>query len=457
MLTKLLRLSPLFVCAAVSIYVLSLGPVDDAPAEDEVLIHVWYPWGGDAGEHLKRAITAFNTSGVRDKASGKLIRAVPVFAADDQKLFLAVAGGMPPDVTFVDGPEVCEWAHRGALAEMEDYIADAGIRQDDFYPPCWRQNVYRGHIYALTFCADPNFGFFWNKESFRRAGLDPDTPPRTIAELDDFAEKLTIRTGNYYDAIGIIPWNVYGAANSMYTWGWVFGGTFYDYEAGQVTCDDERIVKALEWMISYDQRFDKNRVGALMSGFGSGEQNPLVVGKIAMAPTVIAGLREIRRYAPGLDMGIAAMPYPDSEKWGKGEKNSSWVGGWCLAIPNGARHPDAAFAFIRWICATDEGTDYVVEATGSFPGYRKSRYIRWLSSEEGARTDPARRSLLRILEECKHQRPVIPAQAFYMHQLERAFSAALYKGVPPRDALEEAREATQRELDRLMAKTKEAE
>jgi hypothetical protein len=37
---------------------------------------------------------------------------------------------------------------------------------------------------VIALCADPNFGFMWNKESFRNAGLDPDRPPTTIRELD---------------------------------------------------------------------------------------------------------------------------------------------------------------------------------------------------------------------------------------------------------------------------------
>jgi len=443
-------------CAVVTAYVLSVGPVDHVAGAGEVLVHLWYPWGGEAGDRLKEAVEAFNSAGVVGQDSGKRIRVIPVFARNDvstnQKLFISIAGGFPPDVTFVDGPQVCEWAHRGMLVDLTGLIERAGIREEDYYGPCWRQNIYRGKIYALTYSADPNFGLFWNKESFRQAGLDPDRAPATISELDDLAEKLTIRSGGFYEALGLVPWGVYGAANSMYTWGWVFGGRFFDYDSQTITCDDERVVKALEWMKSYDKRFDKEKVGALQSGFGSAEQNPFILGKLAMHPTVISGLREIRRYGPGLEFGIAPLPFPDSEKWGRGERNSSWVGGWCLAIPAGSRNPGAAFEFMRWTCATDEGTDYVAKGTGSFPGMRSCRYIRWLGSVEGRRADPARHKLLRILEQCKHQRPVIPVQAFYMDQLRRAVNDCLYKEVSAKEALAAAAGKTQKALDKALAK-----
>jgi multiple sugar transport system substrate-binding protein len=457
-MVRLLKYLMMVVCAAVSVYVLSVGPIDETPGANEVLISVWYPWAGEAGERLREAIVAFNETGMTEPGTGKRIRVIPLYARNDistnQKLFIAIAGGSPPDVTFVDGPQVAEWAHRGALVDLTAMIRSAGIKPEDYYPPCWRQNIYRGLIYALTFCADPNFGLFWNKDAFRRAGLDPGVAPRTIAELDAMADRLTERSGDFYEAIGLIPWGVYGSANSMYTWGWVFGGRFYDEQTDTITCEDPRIVTALEWIKSYDRRYDKQRIAALQSGFGSGERNPFVLGKLAMHPTVITGLREIRRYAPGLEFGIAPMPYPDDERWGRGEPRSSWVGGWCLAIPTGSRHPKAAFEFVRWLCATDEGTEWVVRATGSFPGMRTCRYIRWLASDEGAARDPARHRLLQILEACRHQRPVIPVQAYYMDQLRRALDECLYKDVPAARALATARANTQAALDRARAEAR---
>lgn len=454
---RLLPMAALLLCAVITVYVVGQGPEDDRPGPGEVVIQAWYPWGGDGAEQLRAAMTAFNETGVIDPETGKRIRVVPVFArhqeGGSQKLFMAIVGGSPPDVTFVDGPQVCEWAHRGALAELDELVARAGIGRDDYFSPCWDQNVHEGHVYALTYCADPNFGFFWRKEDFRQAGLDPERGPRTIEEMDTYAERLTRpRDGGYYDTVGLIPWNVYGQANSMYTWGWAFGGKFFDYETGRITCDHPRVVKALEWMVSYDQRFDKRKLGALSTGFGTGDQSPLIVGKQSMMPLVIGQVGDVRRYAPGLELGVSAMPYPDGETWGHGEPDSSWVGGWCLALPRGGRNPSAGFEFIRWLSATDEGTDWVVQATGSFPGYRASRFIRWLASDEGALVDPIHHRLLGILEACRHQRPVIPVQAFYMDQLARAVNDCLYKDAEPADALARAREATQRELERALGR-----
>jgi len=372
-----------------------------------------------------------------------------VFAANDlstnQKFFSAVAAGTPPEVIFVDGPQVASWAEWGALEPLTERVKAAGIKRSDYFRPCWRQNFYRGQVWALTFCADPNFGFVWNKEAFRKAGLDPERPPRTIAELDAYAEKLTRTENGELSAIGLIPWAQYGAANSMYTWGWAFGGRFFDYRHNKVTATDPHVVNALKWMCSYAKKYDVTKIASLQQGFGAAEQNPFYTGKVAMMCLHIGGIAEIERYAPNLDYGVGFLPAPPD-----GEPQSSWVGGWCMGIPRGARHQDAAWEFIRWVSWSDQGTTLMGKELGLFPGRVDSPYFAQVKNK------PHYADYLRILQACKHQRPVMPVQAYYMRQLQRAVDAAIYGKKTPRQALREAQRKTQAELDMVLGDRKES-
>lgn len=410
----------------------------DRPPRGPVEISVWHPWSGESARDFLRLVDTFNETHPE-------VRAVPLFAQNDlssnQKFFLSVAGGVPPDVIFVDGPQVAEWGQRGALEPLNDYVARAGITEDDFWAPCWRQCLWEGKIYALTFGADPNFGFAWNKEVFRDAGLDPERPPETFEEMEEMARRMekTTPDGRYL-RLGLMPWAVYGGANSLFTWGWAMGGRFYDYEKRQITCDDPGVVRALEWMCSFADRLDITRVAAMQQGFGSAEQHPFIVGKLGMMPLHIVELREIKRYAPDLEIGITKLPrYGDLP-------HSSWVGGWCIGIARGAKHRDEAFEFIRWATTSPEGTTLSARATNSFPGCRRSPVY------EEIRADPVKRIYYEILEESQHQRPVIPVQAFYMGELNRAVGRALYKRMTPEEALKEARRRTQERLDRVLAR-----
>ncbi|KXK31866.1 MAG: hypothetical protein UZ16_OP3001002728 [Candidatus Hinthialibacteria bacterium OLB16] len=74
-----------------------------------MVLDLWHPWGGPIGEEFRNFIHRYNQS--NDK-----VQIDPLFTPNDlsanQKFFLSVAGGSPPEITFVDGPQVAEWAAR---------------------------------------------------------------------------------------------------------------------------------------------------------------------------------------------------------------------------------------------------------------------------------------------------------------------------------------------------------
>lgn len=406
-------------------------------AKGPVEITVWHPYGGISKEQFVKVCELFNSQhpGIRVRA---------VFNANDlsnnQKFFTSIVARTPPDVAFVDGPQTAAWAQMGSLEPLDDRIKAAGIRASDFYAPCWNQNFYKGHVWALTFCADPNFAFIWNKKVFREVGLDPERPPRTIKELDDYNRRITRIVDGRIVRFGIIPWGQFGAANSLFTWGWAFGGSFYDPETRKITADNSGVVKALEWMQSYSRDYGVTNIGAFASGFGSRDQDPFYLGKIAMKCMHYMQIEEIRRYAPDLDYGVGFIPAPED-----GEQHSSWVGGWCVAIPKGSRHPDEAWEFIRWISATADGTNAVGTINNFLPGWKKSPFFR---SIRGSRVQG---HFVKILDECRHQRPVMPAQAFFMGSLDRAVNQAVYRSnVDARNFLAKCGKDTQAELDIIL-------
>jgi len=176
-------------------------------------------------------------------------------------------------------------------------------------------------------------------------------------------------------------------------------------------------------------------------GFGTQENNPFYTGQVGMMCLHIGGIAEIERYAPNLDYGVTFIPCPEG-----GEQHSSWVGGWCIGIPRNARNQDAGWEFIRWMCHSPEGTRLVGKETGLFPGLKTSPYFAEVKDKRFYQ------DFYRILTECRHQRPVMPVQAFYMRALQRAVDQAVYGKKTPEAALQEARLATQRELDLVLGR-----
>lgn len=397
------------------------------------ILTVWHPWGGTRTASIERVFRAF-------EAAHPNIALRTLFTPNDlsnnQKFFTSVAASKPPDVIFVDGPQVAEWAERGALMPLDGYFRSGGVEESFFFEPCWKQCYYRDKPWAVTFCADPNFAFAWNKADFRSAGLDPERPPTTVDELDAYSQRLAKSSNGKIERIGIIPWNQYGAANSIFTWGWVFGGEFYNPEARKITANHPKVVQALEWIVSYAKRFDVTRVMSLQQGFGTAQLDPFYVGQMAMRCLHIGGVDDIKRYAPELDFGLGFIPAPPD-----GEQRSSWVGGWCIALPSGSRRPEAGWELIRWLCADKQGTEIVGREMGLMPGMKSSPAF------EGLRRLPGLSQYYQILVECRHQRPVMPVQAYYMGALQRAVDAAVYGKKAPQRALDDATAETQAELD----------
>lgn len=400
-------------------------------------IQVWYPYSGTYGQEFLKLFPLFQ------KAYPN-INVKPVFAANDlssnQKLFAAVAAGAPPDVTWVDGPEVSGWGVRGITQPLDAYMKRDNISLSDFWAPCAKEIQYNGKVWALPFTADPNFGFFWNKQLFASAGIK--SAPTTFDELNRVAQELTVvKNGNIQQA-GLLPWNVYGNANSMITWGWMFGGNFFDQAKNRVTANDPAIVAALAWMVSYAKKFDITKFSAFIAPFG-GSQNfqagqTFALGKLAMQPMGPWEIPAIKQYNPGMQYGITKLPAY------KAIAPSSWVGGWCVGIPKGAKNPDAGWEFLKWICASDGGTTAAGNAVLDFPGYKKSSFFNNI---------PAKiKDFYPILQGTQHQRPVTPAEDYYMGSLDREVSNALYGKKTPQQALNDVTKDVQAYLNGITKK-----
>ncbi|MHB9037752.1 MAG: ABC transporter substrate-binding protein [Armatimonadota bacterium] len=401
------------------------------------VISIWHPFGGVQKEEFDQVVDAFNKSHPGIHVDTLF---TPQDDSNNQKFFTAVAAKNVPDVIVVGGHQTPAWAEQGALEPLDDRLIKSGVKPEDYFAPCWRQNTYRGRVWALTYGADPNFALIWNKRIFKEVGLDPNRPPRSIEELDRYNDKITRVVNGKIERMGIIPWSRYGVGNAMLTWGWAFGGNFYNPKTRKITANDPKVIKALEWMVSYAKKYDMTKIGAFGQGQGSREQNPLYLGQVAMQLCYIPDLSDIRMYAPNLDYGLTFLPSPPS-----GEDHSSWVGGYCLAIPKGCRNPNAAWTFVEWCCHTPQGTSAVGRLMGMFPGYRKSPYFRDIKD------DPHYSIFLQILRECRHQRPVIPVQPFYTEALGRALEMALYGRMTPEAALGKATTDVQVELDLAIA------
>lgn len=387
-----------------------------------------------------------------------------------QKLMTSIVGGVPPDVIYQDRFTIGDWASRGAFLPLEKYLAQESgpdaIKQADFYSAAWKEAVSEGHLFGIPTGMDDRL-LYYNKKVFREAGLDPEKPPRTWDELETISKQLTkTNADGTYARIGFIP--NYG--NSfLYLYSWENSGEFMSTDGRTCTLANPQTLGALKYMVHlYDALGGYDKINLFQTGFQGGAENPFYTGRLGM---VISGnweLDGIARYAPDLDFAVAPAPVPKERLEGKGifagqDRYITWIGGFSYAMPVGARHPEQAWRFIRYMTSVraaitaaraqkvyneKQGRPYVF---GISANKRVNDALLKNFPPENPRLASAIRAFIAILPAARY-RPVTFVGQTLWDASGRAFDRAVAHAQSPEAALSEQQRLVQRELDKAFGR-----
>jgi LysM repeat protein len=88
------------------------------------------------------------------------------------------------------------WAGLGALQPLDDLVKRDGVDLDKlFFKSSIDGSRWNGRLIQYPFKVATSLMVWYNKDLFRKAGLDPDKPPRTWAELEEAAKKPVVVAG----------------------------------------------------------------------------------------------------------------------------------------------------------------------------------------------------------------------------------------------------------------------
>ncbi len=400
-------------------------------------IEIYNIWGSTTGSGLVECAKLFEQS--QPDIGVRITFAPSTGTTVQQKLFTAIAGRQAPDIGFCDAAQAPSWTSLGIMKDLTPYFERDGLRLEDFFDVCARSMAYQDRVWSMQWDADANFPFFWNKGLFEECGLDPERGPTTIEEVDAMAGEINRVEGGQATQIGIMPWNQYGGANSMLTWGYSFGGKFWKPGTNEATTDDEPNIRALEWMTKSAQSIGGAEAAAIAPP--SLQLHPFSTGKLGMACLVTPNLLQIKQLHPEIEIGSTLLPYqpPGAERPGQG----AWLGGWSCFIPAAAPQPDAAWEFVKWFSTADEGTRAQWEHIGFPVGYKKAPVNEVIAS------DPDAGVYHETLRNMINTRPLITVSEFHHQQMETQIQAAVYGQLTPQQALQRVRELTVREAERF--------
>ena len=113
------------------------------------------------------------------------------------KVASSVPSGTGPNVINLYYGWLPTYIDSGYLQPLPTSVFPNDRIENEFFPLVSAAR-FEGSYYALP-TAVRSLALFWNKDLFKKAGLDPNKPPTTVTEMVDFANKLTVtdKNGNY--------------------------------------------------------------------------------------------------------------------------------------------------------------------------------------------------------------------------------------------------------------------
>ncbi|WP_077623313.1 ABC transporter substrate-binding protein [Sediminibacillus massiliensis] len=396
----------------------------------------WYPWGGDSEKWDKSRIAEYEES---TGANIEAIYAPPSGGIDNGKLLSAISGGNPPDLVVTDGDGynlAYGLAAQGALEPIDEYLEEAGFEEDsvlDGFRDLMKQPD--GKTYLLPQDSNVNM-LYYNVEMFEAAGLDPDNPPTTIEELDAAAEALTEVENGKIETLGFIPW--LDAGDEPFLWGWVFGANFFDPENKEVTINEQPLVDAYNWMDSYAQKYDPEKIKSFTSGFGGSfsPDHPFMTGKVGMTITGNWFANALKIYSPDTEYRVAPIPSPP-----EGREKATVFGTNVYMVPKGAKNPQAAINFALY-GNTDEVLADNINTWRSISIWKeKSDAIEW-------ENDQVYDTVLEVAASPDSGHPALTSIAGEMSdELTSLRDSVIYNDNDPAKLLEELEKKLQKEVD----------
>jgi sn-glycerol 3-phosphate transport system substrate-binding protein len=333
--------------AAAALAAVSLGAQAQAPTE----ISFFYPVA--VGGPITKLIDEFAADFAKDNPG---IKVTPIYAGSYQdtivKALTAHKSGNPPVTSVLLSTDMFTLIDEDAIVPIDDFVktADDKAWLGSFYKAFMLNSQSGGKTWGVPFQRS-TIVMYYNKELFKAAGLDPNKPPATWAEMADAAKKLTVK-----DASGKVTQYGVQIPSSGFPY-WLFqalaieNGVAMANDAGNaVKFDDPAVIEALQYWI------DLTKQGVHPPGIVEWGTTPkdFFEKKVAMMWTTTGNLTNVRTNAK-FDFGVAMLP--------AGKKRGSPTGGGNFYIFKKATpaQQEAAFKFAKWITQPERAAKWSMD------------------------------------------------------------------------------------------------
>jgi sn-glycerol 3-phosphate transport system substrate-binding protein len=333
--------------AAASLAVLAPAALAQAPTE----ISFYYPVA--VGGPITKLIDEYAADFTKDNPG---IKVTPIYAGSYQdtivKALTAHKAGNPPVTSVLLSTDMFTLIDEDAIVPIDGFVKTPEDRawMASFYKAFMLNSQSGGKTWGIPFQRS-TVVLYWNKELFKAAGLDPNKPPASWAEMRDMAARLTVK-----DASGKVTQYGVQIPSSGFPY-WLFqglaiqNGVSMANDAGNaVKFDDPGVIEALQYWV------DLTKAGVHPPGIVEWGTTPkdFFEKKVAMMWTTTGNLTNVRNNAK-FDFGVAMLP--------AGKKRGSPTGGGNFYISKKATpaQQEAAFRFAKWMTQPERAAKWSID------------------------------------------------------------------------------------------------
>ncbi|MEO2207922.1 ABC transporter substrate-binding protein [Paenibacillus pabuli] len=399
----------------------SSGPVE---------IEFWYGLGGNLGDNMKKTIDAFNASQNEVVVKG-IVQAD--YTETEQKLQAAIASKKVPAAVLSAN---MDWARKGYYASMDEMIAaDQDFNKEDYVQTFLDQGKVDGKQYFL-----PMYGttqvMYYRMDTLKENGIDP-ASLTTWEALADAAAKMTKQENGKTTFYGWEPmWGNENMVDAVLSKG------------GQILSDDGKtvMIDSPEWVETWElfrKWIHDDKIMGIHFGGQGWEYWYKTIDDVMKNKA--AGYTGSSGDQGDLDFSIvAAMEQPGWEGIGQGKPVASAI---MAGIPAEAS-PEQQQAAYQWLT-------YFSETANTAAWSMNTGYI---AVRQSAQEDPDFKAFseenpqIKVpLQQAAHASAPFqdPTGGKINEALKDAADQVQINNMPAEQALKEAKEKAQKELDRV--------
>jgi lactose/L-arabinose transport system substrate-binding protein len=271
-----------------------------------------------------------------------------------QQIQLAASAGTGfPDISLIEDSHLAQFVSLGILADISDKVQPYVAQ---FNPYRWQQAMTGGKYYAMPWDSGP-VAIFYRRDVFAKAGVDPES----IKTWDDYYQAAkTIKA-----KAGVPMWQQAKAQND----GRLFEMLMWQQGLGYVDKDGNVILDKnpqIQQILEYIGKFWQEDLAADTQPWTDPWYKEMADGTVATVPEAVWMGTFFKSFiAPDAagKWGIFKLP-----AWQAGGVQSANDGGSSLAIFDGSKQKDAAWAYVQFHLGLPAEQVAIYKQTDLFPG-----------------------------------------------------------------------------------------